>query len=221
MSDQAYDTAVFDVDGTLVDSNYHHVLAWYRAFRRFGLTIPCWRIHRATGQGGDQIVGYLAGDDVERQHGDDLRDAYAEEFSPVRDEIQPFGPAQDLLQRVKERGLEVVLASSGKEDDVEHFVDILGVRGIATLWTSSKDAEQSKPAPDIVEVAVGRAGAAKPVMVGDSVWDVKAAQQLGIPTVCVRNGGFGVDELREAGAVEVWESLDELLDGLDRSILGG
>ena len=213
------DTAVFDVDGTLVDTNYHHVIAWYRAFRRFDVVVPAWQIHRGIGMGGDQMVAHVAGDAVEQEHGDALREAWQEEFDPMLGSILPFAPAQDLLAEVKRRGFAVVLGSSGKKHHVEHFLDLLDARDIAESWTSSDDAENSKPAPDIVSVAVETVQGKGAVMIGDSVWDVKAAQKLGVPTVCVRNGGFGVDELREAGAAEVWESLTELLENLDDSLL--
>ncbi|RKS75688.1 HAD superfamily hydrolase (TIGR01549 family) [Motilibacter peucedani] len=214
------DTAVFDIDGTLVDSNYHHVLAWYRAFRSHEVVVPAWHLHRAIGMGGDQLVAHVAGDEVEERLGDALRDLHDENYAAVRHEVVPFEPARALLQEVGRRGITVVLGSSGKPEDVDQALDLLDAREIAASWTSSADAGNSKPAPDIVEVAVRSVDGSHAVMVGDSIWDVEAAARLGVPSVCVRNGGFGVDELREAGAAEVWESLEELLDGLDRSLLG-
>jgi len=215
------DLAVFDVDGTLVDSNYQHAIAWYRAFRRHGLTIPCWRIHRSIGMGGDNLVEHVAGKEVESSIGDELRSASGEEYRKLMPEVAPFGPARDLLKAVREAGLRLVLASSGKQYEVDHNLDLLDARSLAEAWTSSDDAESSKPAPDILQVAIGKVGGGTPIMVGDSVWDVEAANRINVPTVCVRTGGFGADELREAGAAEVWDSLEELATSLDKSILGG
>ena len=221
MTQQQIDTAVFDIDGTLVDTNYPHVIAWYRAFRRFDVIVPAWQIHRGIGMGGDQMVAHVAGDEVEQKYGDDLREAWEQEFNPMLSSIVAFEPARGLLLEVKRRGLKVVLGSSGKKAHVEKFLDLLDARDIAQSWTSSDDAENSKPAPDIVEVAIKSVEGAKAVMVGDSIWDVEAANKLDVPTVCVRNGGFGVDELKEAGAAEVWESLSELVENLDGGLLGG
>jgi HAD superfamily hydrolase (TIGR01549 family) len=214
------DTAIFDVDGTLVDTNYHHALAWHRAFRRYDITRPLWRIHRGIGMGGDTFVPQIAGEDVEREHGDALRDAWTEEFDQLIGEVQPFEHTQALLQEVKDRGFRLVLASSGKTKHVEAFLDLFGGRELADAWTTSDDAEKSKPEPDIVQTALARVEGAKGVMIGDSVFDVMAAGRIGIPTIAVRTGGFGTDELQEAGASAVFDSLGELLEALDDTALG-
>ena len=213
------DTAIFDVDGTLVDTNYHHALAWHRAFRRYDITRPLWRIHRGIGMGGDTFVPQIAGEDVEREHGDALRDAWTEEFDQLIGEVQPFEHTQALLQEVKDRGFRLVLASSGKTKHVEAFLDLFGGRELADAWTTSDDAEKSKPEPDIVQTALARVEGAKGVMIGDSVFDVMAAGRIGIPTIAVRTGGFGTDELQEAGASAVFDSLGELLEALDDTAL--
>jgi HAD superfamily hydrolase (TIGR01549 family) len=214
------DTAVFDVDGTLVDSNYQHALAWHRAFRRHDLAYPLWRLHRLIGMGGDQYVPAVAGEDVERRHGDALREAWAEEFDKLIDEVEPFDGAKDLLTEVKRRGFRVVLASSGKQQHVEHFLDLIGGRDVAEAWTTSDDVERSKPHPDLVAVAVEKVDGASAAMLGDSVWDVEAAKKIDVPTIGLRTGGYSVDELTEAGAVKVYESLRDLLDDLDATPFG-
>ena len=209
------DTVIFDVDGTLVDSNYHHTLAWYRAFRRCNVTVPMWRIHRAIGMGGDRLIAAVAGDDVEQTHGDALREAWSELFEPDLAEIAPFADALELLREVKARGLKLVLASSGQRAHVEHYLDLLDADRLADVWTTSEDAESSKPAPDLVAVALEKVGGGTAVMIGDSTWDAIAAAKLDIRTFAVRTGGFSVEELVDAGAVKVYDSLADLQGDLD------
>jgi HAD superfamily hydrolase (TIGR01549 family) len=209
------DTAIFDVDGTLVDTNYQHALAWFRAFRRFGITRPLWRIHRGIGMGGDTFVPQIAGEQAEREHGDALREAWTEEFDRLIDEVQPFDATVSLLQEVKDRGFRLVLASSGKTRHVEAFLDLFDGRELAEAWTTSDDAEHSKPEPDIVQTALAKVEGASGVLVGDSVYDCAAAGRIGIPTLAVRTGGFSTDELLEAGAARVFDSLEELQASLD------
>jgi phosphoglycolate phosphatase-like HAD superfamily hydrolase len=204
------DTALLDVDGTLVDSNYQHVLAWQRAFTEHGLTVPAWRIHRHLGMGGDQLVPALVGDDVERSIGDDLRASWRKRFDPLLDEIQPLEGATELIQALRELGLTVVLASSGAAEHVEHYVDLVGARGLATAWTTADDVRTTKPAPDLLEVALRMGGGTKAVTIGDSTWDCEASGRLGADAIAVRTGGFGRDELMSAGAREVYDSLPEL-----------
>ena len=213
------DTAVFDVDGTLVDTNYHHALAWSRAFRRYDVTRPLWWIHRAIGTGGDTLVAHVAGQQVEDAHGDDLRDAWVEEFDRLVSEVQPFEDARVLLEDVKARGFRVVLASSGKSKHVEASLDLLDGKSVADAWTTSDDAEHSKPEPDLVRVALDRVDGASGVMIGDSTWDCVAAGKLDVPTIAVRTGGFSVAELTEAGAIRVFDSLRELRENLDDTLL--
>ena len=213
------DTAVFDVDGTLVDTNYQHAIAWFRAFRRYDITLPVWRLHRAIGMGGDQLVGAVAGDEVEARLGDRLRDAWAEEFAPMLDEVQPFAGVVELLSEVKERGFTIVLASSGKAEHVDHYLGLFDGKELADGWTTSADVDRTKPAPDLLEAALRKVGGTAGVMIGDSVWDFRAAAALGAPGYAVRSGGFSEDELCSAGALEVFDSPDELRRRLDDTLL--
>jgi HAD superfamily hydrolase (TIGR01549 family) len=215
------DTAVIDVDGTLVDTNYHHALAWSRAFRRHDLTVPLWRLHRAIGMGGDKLVGAVAGDDVEDRLGDALRDAWVEEFAPLLAEIQPLPGVAELLAEIRRRGFRIVLASSGRKDHVDHYLALFDGRELADGWTTSADVEQTKPAPDLLEVAVDRVGGRRAAVVGDSVWDFYAAARIGAPGYAVRTGGFSPDELRAAGALEVVDSPAQLCERLDDTVLAG
>jgi HAD superfamily hydrolase (TIGR01509 family) len=213
--------AILDVDGTLVETNYHHAIAWYRAFTQNGVELPVWRIHRAIGMGGDQLVAALAGDDVEKEKGDDIRVAEKVLYMAMIHEVRLLPGARRLLETLKERGHKVVLASSAKQEEIEHYVDLLDARELADAWTSSADVEKTKPHPDIVQSALEKAGGGDAVMIGDSVWDVEAAKKVGIPTIALRTGGFGQDELREAGAVCVFESYDELFEHLQDTPLAG
>ena len=201
---------IFDIDGTLVDSNYQHALAWYRAFRRCGVTVPVWRIHRAIGMGGDQLVEALAGAEVERERGDEIREAEGPLYKEMIEEVEPFDGARELLAELDEGDRTVVLSSSAKAEEVEHYVDLLGARELVTGWTTSGDVERTKPQPDLVDVALEKAGTREAVMVGDAIWDAEAAKRAGVPTVGVISGGYSEPELRAAGAAEVVESVADL-----------
>ena len=214
------DMVVFDVDGTLVDTNYHHTIAWFRAFQRYDVTPALWRIHRAIGMGGDQLVEAVAGEDVENEHGDDLRDAWTEEYDALLPEVQPFEGARELLSAVRERGRSLVLASSGEAKHVDHYLELLDARDIAEAWTTSEDAEETKPAPDLVQTAMSKVQGRSAVMIGDSTWDAEAAKRIDVPTYAVRTGGFSVEELQEAGARKVYDSLKDLHQDL-ATVIGG
>ena len=205
----------------MVETNYHHAIAWYRAFTQNGVELPVWRIHRAIGMGGDQLVAALAGDDVEKEKGEDIRTAEKALYMAMIHEVRPLPGARKLMETLKERGHKVVLASSAKQDEIEHYIDLLDASEVADDWTTSADVEQTKPNPDLVQTALDKVGGGEAVMIGDSVWDVEAAKRAGIPTIAVRTGGFGHDELAEAGAASVFESIDELLDSLEETPLKG
>ena len=211
--------AILDIDGTLVDTNYHHVIAWYRAFKRHDIVLPLWRIHRHIGMGGDQVVGALAGEDVELKRGDDIRAAEKELYLELIEEVEPFEGAHGLIETLKKRGHPVVLASSAKAEEVDRYLDLLDARQLADGWTTSADVEATKPHPDLVIAAVEKAGGGKAVMVGDTPWDCESARGAGVPTVCVLTGGFSEDELRDAGAVAVFESITQLAERLDETPL--
>ena len=204
--------AAVDVDGTLVDSNYQHAVAWFRAFREFDVTVPVWRVHRAIGMGGDRLVAAVAGDEVERRHGDALRAAWAELFDPMLGEITGLDGARELLRALRDNDFSVVLASSGKPEHVHHYLDLLAARSLVDGWTTADDVDATKPAPDLIEVALDKAAGddVRALAIGDSVWDCHAAGRIGVPTAAVRTGGFGADELTEAGAVTVCDDLAAL-----------
>jgi HAD superfamily hydrolase (TIGR01549 family) len=209
--------AILDVDGTLVDTNYQHAIAWYRAFRAQDVTLPLYRVHRHIGMGGDQLVEALAGAEFDREHGDAVREAEGELYMELIDEVRPLAGARELLAELKARGHALVLASSAKQHEVDHYLDLLDARELADAWTTSADVEQTKPEPDLVAAAVARAGGGAAVMLGDSTWDCEAARRAGVATIGVLTGGFSDQELQAAGAVRVFERLDDLRAELDRT----
>jgi HAD superfamily hydrolase (TIGR01509 family) len=211
--------AILDIDGTLVDTNYHHAIAWYRAFKRHDIVLPLWQVHRHIGMGGDQVVAALAGDEVERAQGDEVRAAEKELYFELIGEVEPFDGARGLIERLKEQGHTVVLASSAKDEEVDRYLDLLDARELADGWTTSADVQATKPHPDLVVAAVEKAGGGEAVMVGDTPWDCKSAEGAGVQTICVLTGGFSEEELRDAGAVAVFESIAQLAGRLDETPL--
>lgn len=206
--------AILDVDGTLVDTNYHHAIAWFRAFQRYDVTLPIWRIHRHIGMGGDQLVGALAGEEVEERCGDLIREAEGELYRELIGEVRTMEGSRELIEDLRDAGHPVVLASSAKEWEVEHYLDLLDAREIVDGWTTSSDVDQTKPEPDLIKAALAKVDGTgddrDAILIGDTVWDVKAAKRAGIETLAVLTGGFSEAELREAGAKEVFSSVDEL-----------
>lgn len=211
--------AILDIDGTLVDTNYHHAIAWYRAFRKFDLSPPVWRIHRHIGMGGDQLIAAVAGDDIENERGDDIRSAEGDLYMQLIDEVRPLEGARDLIRLLKDAGHGVVLASSAKEQEVDHYLDLLGVRDEVDDWTTSADVENTKPAPDLVESALKKLGVQEAILIGDSTFDIEAAKRAGIGTLAVLTGGFSEDELSEAGALRVFHSIRQLNEAIEKERL--
>jgi HAD superfamily hydrolase (TIGR01549 family) len=210
--------ALLDVDGTLVDTNYHHTLAWYRAFRAHGIALPAWRIHRHVGMGGDQLVPALV-PGIDRELHAAIEETRGQRYAELLDEVQPFDQAHELIQELKQREVSVVLASSSPQDELDHYLDLLDARDLADSWTTKDDVDATKPAPDLVEAALEKAGTREAVMVGDTPWDVRAASKAGVATVCVITGGFSRAELEEAGAAAVHVSVEELRGELDETPL--
>ena len=213
--------AILDIDGTLVDTNYHHAIAWYRAFRRHGIVLPVWRIHHHIGMGGDQLVGALTDEQTDRELGEKIRSDEKALYQELIDEVEPMEGSRELIEELRRREHTVVLASSASSEEVDHYLDLLGARELAEGWTTSADVEATKPEPDLVRAALDRAGGSSEnaVMVGDTTWDARAASNAGVPTIAVLTGGFAAQELRGAGAVAVFESVVELAAQLDHTPL--
>ncbi len=207
--------AILDVDGTLVDTNYHHAIAWFRAFLRHDTIVPLWRVHRHIGMGGDQLVAAVAGDEVEERAGDDIREAESELYRELIGEVRTMEGSRELIEDLRERDNVVVLASSAKDWEVEHYLDLLDAREIVDAWTTSADVEQTKPEPDLIRAALDKVDAEGDAMlIGDTVWDVEAAKRAGVETLAVLTGGFSEQELRDAGARDVFTSVEELRQSL-------
>jgi len=210
--------AILDVDGTLVDTNYHHALAWHRALHAHDHQVQMWKVHRHIGMGGDQILPALIGEQAAAAEGDEIRAAEAEAYGELIGEVEPMAGARELIEKLRAEGSTVILASSAKQEEVDHYLDLLDARELVDGWTTSADVENTKPEPDLVHAALAKAGDnGSSLMVGDSVWDVKAAKAAGLPTLAVLTGGFSEAELREAGAAQVVESIEELQ--IDRQAL--
>lgn len=214
-----FDTVVLDIDGTLLDSNYHHALAWSRALDKvLDRHVPVSVIHRHIGMGGDRLVAAVAGDEVEDQHGDEVRKRWEEEYDEVIDQTRLFESARELLVAIGAAGAKVVLASSSIPKHAQRPLELLRAGEHSDAWTTSEDAEESKPDPELLEVAFEKVAGGRAVMVGDAVWDVEAANAQGIPTIGLLCGGYGRQELLDAGAIAVFDDPADLLAHLDEAL---
>jgi HAD superfamily hydrolase (TIGR01549 family) len=205
---------LLDVDGTLIDSNYQHALAWYRALRERGRTFALVDLHRHIGMGGDQLVKSVAGEAFDAEHGEAASDAEKLRFREIAGDLSPLEGAKELIAELRERGCEVVLASSGSAEDTERSMQLLEATELK--HTTSSDVEQTKPEPDLIKAALELVeGDREALLVGDSTWDCEAAERAGVRSVGVLTGGFSEAELREAGAERVYRKLTDLIADLD------
>ena len=204
---------LFDIDGTLIDSNDLHVAAWVQAFAEAGHPVEAPAVRRQIGKGGDNLVPALAPglSDAEQAA---LAQSHGRLYKQLfLDRARPFPHAADLLRRTRDDGRQVVLASSASADELDHYVGLMGVADLVDARTSIDDVETSKPAPDIFATALARAGvgAAEAVAVGDTPWDVRSAGGAGIGTVALLSGGFAREELEAAGADAIYADATDLL----------
>ncbi len=221
MNDTEPTAILFDIDGTLVDSTYHHAIAWQRAFSRHDLPIPLWRIHRTIGMGGDKLVAEVAGDDVEERLGDALRDAWREEYVEIKGEVDPLPGAAELVKQLTSKGYTVALASSGDPEFADEALDDLDIRDSVAVLKTSDDVDGSKPEPDLIEVTLEAVGTTRAVFVGDTPYDVASAERAGVPCIGLRSGGYSEAELTDAGAVLVVDTPEDLHDLDWEKYLGG
>lgn len=216
-------TAVlFDVDGTLVDTNYLHAVTWWQAFGQAGRYVPMADIHRAIGMGSDQLLDQLLGDDRDKDADLDIRAAHGALYATYWARLRPLPGAAELLRACKHRGLAVVLASSADEREFSALRAALDAEDVIDDATFSGDVERSKPAPDLVQVALDRAGvtAEEAVFVGDTIWDVQACRKVGVPCIGFLSGGISRGELLSAGATQIYAGPQELLASFHDSLLG-
>jgi HAD superfamily hydrolase (TIGR01509 family) len=207
-------TALFDVDGTLVDSNYLHAVTWWEAFTQAGHEVPMPAIHRAIGMGSDQLLDALLPAARDREADPGIRAAHGALYATYWSRLRPLAGAADLLRACRKSGLHVVLASSADPQEFAVLREVLGAEDAIETTTSAGDVERSKPAPDLVQVALQKAGITpqQAVFVGDTVWDVQACQRAGVPCIGLRSGGISTGELRDAGAVAVFADPADLLE---------
>jgi HAD superfamily hydrolase (TIGR01549 family) len=211
--------ALLDIDGTLLDSTYHHALAWARAFTEVGHPVPVWRLHRLIGMGGDRIVAEILGAELAEEVGEEVSSRWEAAYDEVIGATRLLPGARELLDGLRAAGLEVVLASSSIPKHAEHALRLLVADDRADAWTTAEDAAESKPHPELLEAALDRTRGDRAVMIGDATWDAIAAARVGVPTIGLRCGGFGEAELRAAGAVAVYDDPADLLAHLDEALV--
>ena len=213
--------ALFDVDGTLVDTNYLHAVTWWEAFAQAGHVVPMAEIHRAIGMGSGLMLDKLLPQDRDTGDDADIRAAHSALYATYRSRLRPLPGAADLLRACKRQGLAVVLASSADEPEFNMLRAVLDAEDAIDAATFSGDVEASKPAPDLVQVALDKVGvpAGEAVFTGDTVWDVQACQKAGVPCIGLLSGGISRDELTSAGAAEIYPGPGDLLASLGESLL--
>ncbi len=207
---------LFDIDGTLVDSNYLHIQAWSESLNHLGHPVDDWRIHRCIGMDSKKLLAELLGDRLDRL-GDVAKQEHATRYAELAGRLRLLAGARDLLAAVADRGLQVVLATSAPADELRNLLKVLDADQWTAHITSAEDVETAKPEPGLLEVALDKAAVPphRAVMVGDAVWDGEAASRAKIPFIGVRSGGVSEAELTEAGAVAVYDDAADLLAGLD------
>jgi len=214
--------AIFDLDGTLLDSVDLHALAWHEAMVAFGHDVTFDQARSQIGKGGDKLIPVFLSAEERRDHGAELEDWRGKRFKtrylPL---IRPFSAVPDLLRRVRDAGLRVAIASSAKKDELHSYLEIAGIADQVEEATSSEDVDESKPAPDLFEVILGKLKieGRDAVAIGDTPYDAEAAAKAGVPSIGVLCGGFTERQLREAGCVEVYPGPAALLACFDRSLL--
>jgi HAD superfamily hydrolase (TIGR01509 family) len=212
----AVEAVLFDIDGTLVDSNYLHIEAWSRAFGEVGATVDAWRVHRAIGMDSEKLLESLLGGDAHRL-GERASSLHGTFYGEMSSRLRAFDGARELIAALAARGVTVVLATSAPESELANLRRVLDVEDSIAVVTSSNDVETAKPAPDVVEVALreSKVTAEEAIMIGDTVWDVEAAGRAGVACIGVQTGGVSVAELRDAGAVAVVTDVNQLRDQID------
>ena len=209
---------LLDIDGTLVDTNFLHVEAWLRACTDVGHPVDAWRVHRAIGMDSSKLLATLLDEDEERL-GDAVKERHAIHYAAQRSRMRRFAGAQELLRALADRGLQVVLATSAPQEEFDMIIEALDPGDTVAQVTTAEDVEEAKPAPDVIQVALKKAGvgADEAIMIGDAAWDAVSSGKAGVRCIGVLSGGYGAAELRDAGAIAVYDDVAALLAGLDES----
>lgn len=215
-ADSAADSpaVLFDLDGTLVDTVFHHAVAWHRALLDVGQEVPCWRIQGLVGRSGDELVKTLIGDELAEEHGDEAKERHSRYFAEFESTLRATPGVRSLLEKLTDQGWRTVLASSAGEKTLALLRRVLDIDDLLSEVTSSADAEEAKPDPDIVNTALERVGRdeERAIFVGDAVWDMEAGKRAGVPTVAVLSGGVAREALEQAGAAAVYDDPQDILD---------
>lgn len=215
MSGAPFDTAIIDLDGTLVDSTYHHVLAWSQAFAQVGMTVPAWRLHRHIGMGGDRFVEAVSNHAVEASVGDTVRSLWKHNYDLLLRYVRPLDGARELLEELARRRLKVVIASSGDPRHTQRSLRMLRLPQRPPV-VDANDADASKPAPDLLRAALQKVDGDRGLMIGDTVWDVEAARRCDMPALALGTGG--VDQAEFGAAVATYATPRELAGCLDEAL---
>jgi HAD superfamily hydrolase (TIGR01549 family) len=216
------EAAIFDLDGTLLDSVDLHAIAWHEAMMKFGHDVTFEQARSQIGKGGDKLIPVFLSVDDQRDHGKELDEWRGQRFKakylPL---VRPFSAVPDLLTRVRDAGLRVAIASSAKRDELDKYLEIADITKLVVATSSSEDADESKPAPDVFEIVLKKLeiGGSNAVAIGDTPYDAIAARKAGISTIGVLCGGFTEDSLRHAGCVEVYPGPATLFASFERSLL--
>jgi HAD superfamily hydrolase (TIGR01509 family) len=220
LSAESPSAVLFDIDGTLVDSNYLHIEAWSRAFIDLGFEASSWRIHRAIGMDSNKLLYTLLGDTAETV-GVEIKRRHSEHYRQLSGRLRAFDKSQELMRAIASRAVKVVLATSAPQEELIALRKTLDVDDVVAAVTSSDDVETAKPAPDLIRVALAKSGVAndRAIFVGDSVWDMQSAEGAGVDCLGVLSGGYGRSELVDAGAKDVYDDVADLLMNLDASLL--
>ncbi|HLL99590.1 MAG TPA: HAD family hydrolase [Pyrinomonadaceae bacterium] len=218
------EAVIFDIDGTLIDSNDFHARAWVKAFAKFGKEIKFYEARRQVGKGGDQYLPVFLTQREIKEFGRKTEDARGEIFTRnYLPKIKPFSKVRELFERIKADGKRIVLASSAKADELEKFKKIARIEDLVEEETSADDVEKSKPYPDIFQAALeklGKTNKKNVVVVGDTAYDAEAASKIGLKTIGVLSGGWAASELKSAGCREVYADVAALLDNYEKSLIG-
>ncbi|MEY2489012.1 MAG: hypothetical protein QOC70_954 [Verrucomicrobiota bacterium] len=217
--------AIFDLDGTLVDSNDLHVQAWQETFRHFGKEIPLEKLREQIGKGGDQYLPVFLSEKELREIGKQMDEFRGKIFKrKYLPRVRPFPRVRELFERVRSDGKKIALASSGKADEVEYYQKLIGIEGLVDCQTTADDVAHSKPKPDVFIAALRLLGHLSPeqaVAIGDTPYDIEAAKKIDLPTIALLCGGFPEDDLRDAGAIAIFREPADLLDRYYQSPLAG